>query len=155
MLTGVIPGNGLFIIAGCTFLFLFCASKKEKEKRIRITECLDKPNWVSNTLLSLPLWDSSVAANDAIHCTYNGRSLRMTRCCGVLVSHYKPRCVRPVTPSGNWCTSLLYTTADRSSSRQWAVHKWIWKFENVVIWKWSDFEMLIIELVGIFVVSWT
>ena len=39
--TGVIPGNGLFIIAGCTFLFLFCASKKEKEKRIKITECLD------------------------------------------------------------------------------------------------------------------
>lgn len=28
-----IPGNGLFIIAGCTFLFLFCASKKEKEKK--------------------------------------------------------------------------------------------------------------------------
>jgi len=34
MLTGVLPGNGLFIIAGCTFLFLFCASKKEKEEKI-------------------------------------------------------------------------------------------------------------------------
>ena len=31
-LTGVLPGNGLYIIAGCTFLFLFCASKKEKRK---------------------------------------------------------------------------------------------------------------------------
>lgn len=26
------PGNGLYIIPGCTFLFLFCASKKEKKE---------------------------------------------------------------------------------------------------------------------------
>ena len=31
-LTGVLPGNGLFIIAGCTFFFFFVQAKKIKEK---------------------------------------------------------------------------------------------------------------------------
>ena len=70
-------------IAGCIFLFLFCASKKEKEKRIRIFWIIWQLNKVGYTPLLLPLWDSSVAANDKNSCTYSGRSLRMTRLCGL------------------------------------------------------------------------
>ena len=82
-----------------TFLFLFCASKKEKEKKIRI------PEWVSNTPLSLTLWDSSVAACDKNDCTENGRSFWMTRLCRMLGSYYKPpfNYIKSWNFSNNYC----------------------------------------------------